>query len=424
MCSLIEDVVVEATKCKGCTNCIKHCPVQAIRVKNGKAKIIKSKCIHCGTCIQTCSFNAFTGILHGIEDMFRYSYRIAIIDPVLYGQFNDEITPPEIIDGIKKYGFDEVVDLSLGTKAITEYTKKYVAAKEKLPIISSSCPAVIRLIQLRFHELTKHILPIKSPAEITAYMARKKAREALELRNEEIGVYYFSPCTAQLYNTNLSADTRTQYINGTLSIKSAFLMLSKELKSCEGVDSFCPSGKGLNWGRVEGQSKALGIREYLAIDGIENVMEILEKIQDQKIKDVAFLECQACINGCVGGNLTIENSFVARNRIRELAGKYHTCTMNNIGMDTEKMLITKKIRPLYGNKLDSDLFKAMEKLNKIEMINKTLPQKDCGACGSPSCRALAKDIVLGYAKQEDCMVNIKKTSFNSIVEEIAIEDYI
>ena len=34
-------VTLDTSKCKGCTNCIKYCPTEAIRVRNGKAVIIR-----------------------------------------------------------------------------------------------------------------------------------------------------------------------------------------------------------------------------------------------------------------------------------------------------------------------------------------------------------------------------------------------
>ena len=45
---LLEDV------CTGCTACIKACPMEAIRIREGKARIIERRCIDCGVCIATC----------------------------------------------------------------------------------------------------------------------------------------------------------------------------------------------------------------------------------------------------------------------------------------------------------------------------------------------------------------------------------
>lgn len=45
---------VDKNKCIGCELCIQKCPVGAISLKNGKAKIDMKKCIRCGKCHKIC----------------------------------------------------------------------------------------------------------------------------------------------------------------------------------------------------------------------------------------------------------------------------------------------------------------------------------------------------------------------------------
>jgi Na+-translocating ferredoxin:NAD+ oxidoreductase RNF subunit RnfB len=53
--------------------------------------------------------------------------------------------------------------------------------------------------------------------------------------------------------------------------------------------------------------------------------------------------------------------------------------------------------------LDPDRKVAIEKINKLEQLLKILPGIDCAACGSPTCRALAEDIVQGRAEPTWCI---------------------
>ena len=57
--------------------------------------------------------------------------------------------------------------------------------------------------------------------------------------------------------------------------------------------------------------------------------------------------------------------------------------------------------------LDPDINEAMRKMNLIEELYESFPKLDCGSCGSPSCRALAEDIVRGYAKETDCIFKLR-----------------
>ena len=46
--------MVDEKKCIGCGACTSICPVNAIKLVNGKAKIDPKKCIKCGSCAQFC----------------------------------------------------------------------------------------------------------------------------------------------------------------------------------------------------------------------------------------------------------------------------------------------------------------------------------------------------------------------------------
>ena len=50
---------VDIEKCTGCGSCVAICPVQAIKIENGKANI-DSGCVECGVCLNECSFNAIS----------------------------------------------------------------------------------------------------------------------------------------------------------------------------------------------------------------------------------------------------------------------------------------------------------------------------------------------------------------------------
>ena len=149
----------------------------------------------------------------------------------------------------------------------------------------------------------------------------------------------------------------------------------------------------------------------LAVDGIENVIRVLEEIENDKL-DLEFFEGNACTGGCVGGPLNFENNYVARNIIRKLIDRGAAANPDD---KVDVSLLTKY--PLYNRlpilpnsamKLDDDLVEAMRKMEKMEEIFKKLPGYDCGSCGSPTCHTFAEDIVQGFAREMDCIHIMKE----------------
>ena len=99
-----------------------------------------------------------------------------------------------------------------------------------------------------------------------------------------------------------------------LAIKDVYPQLISYMQT---VDPKAPdmseSGKiGVGWGRRSGEAGGLFTESYLAADGIENVIRVLEDMEDQKFSNLKFVELNACNGGCVGGVLTVENLTLRR----------------------------------------------------------------------------------------------------------------
>ena len=160
MSTLFHSVRLDADKCQGCTNCVKRCPTQAIRVRNKKAYIISDRCIDCGECIRLCPHHAKYAVTESFNELIKYKYRIALPAPALYGQFNNLENVDYVLTGLKKMGFDMIFEVSKCAELISSATRIMMEADElKRPVISSACPAVVRLIRTRFTNLIPNPLP-------------------------------------------------------------------------------------------------------------------------------------------------------------------------------------------------------------------------------------------------------------------------
>ena len=82
-------VRLDKSRCKGCTNCLKRCPTEAIRIRHNTASIIHERCIDCGECIRICPHHAKLPSYDKLEVLKDYEYTVALPAPALYGQFNN-----------------------------------------------------------------------------------------------------------------------------------------------------------------------------------------------------------------------------------------------------------------------------------------------------------------------------------------------
>lgn len=405
-------VILDEDKCKGCTNCIKRCPTEAIRVRKSKARIIDERCIDCGECIRVCPYHAKNAISDPFEIIKTFKYKVVIPAPSLYGQFKAAKTRNHLLTALKTLGFDEVFEVAKAAEIVTEATKKLITRTDfKKPLISSACPAVVRLIQVRFPNLIDNLVRLESPMELAAEIVKKKLIKDRNIPIEDVGVFFITPCAAKVTSIKAPYEKEKSYVDGVISIKDIYLKLLGSLKDTRRIEELEQAGfEGIRWANSGGESLALGTDKFLAVDGIHNVITILEEIENDRLEDVDFVEALACNGGCLGGPLTVENVYVAKTRLKKFidASKSQESVSDKSDKLEEEIVWTGNIEYKPVMKLDKDFAKAMKKLEALELINKELPGLDCGACGAPSCRALAEDIVRGNANETDCIFKLRE----------------
>lgn len=436
--SRFHSVFFDDESCNGCTTCVMSCPVEAIRVRNGKASILEERCIDCGECIRRCPHHAKRALAASLSQLEEYDEAVLLVPPSFYAQFEEKYSIAVIQVALLSLGFSFLYDVSDFSSDVSLATADYLCEKNiQRPVLSSSCPAIIKLIQIRFPSLIENILPVLPPVEIAARYAASVPFENTE-KERLRGIFFISPCPAKITVPRLPPGYEESKINGAFSMSEMYLPVLNAIKTGAKPNSgavvvhrqtdFPQSYKwGMSDGEIDMLHRTRGEKEplsWISCSGITHTLQILESIEEGKLRSVDYVEASICSGGCIGGSLAVtpmpiahavmRNRLVARKDFEEQKTDEESSSaaddfsrMKNIPRQKDCRW-TKDIIPRPALLLSSDFKKARHMMVEIDELVSQLPGLNCGSCGSPNCRSLAEDIVRHQAKKEDCIQILKK----------------
>ncbi|MBQ6720766.1 MAG: ferredoxin, partial [Clostridia bacterium] len=363
-------------------------------------------------CIRVCDYHAKVAVTDPLETIQKYKYKIALPAPSLYGQFKDLRNISQVLNALKAIGFDDAFEVARGADVVSRAIRERLKNPDiPRPVISSACPAIVRLIQVRFPDLIDHIVDVRQPMEVAAMIAKREFARKNNVEEKEIGCFFITPCPAKVTAIRNPIGHPTSAVDGAISVLEIYGLLSSELRNAPvDISIETASDLGVGWARSGGECNAVCPENSMSVDGIENCIQVLEEIEDNRLKGLDFFEGAACAGGCVGGPLNFENNFVAKASIKRLASRDPDPDLNvSSSMMTKYNLYdSDQIRPNSAMKLDEDLIEAMRKMDAIEKLYAELPGFDCGSCGSPTCRTFAEDVVQGNATRLDCIHKMRE----------------
>ncbi|MEG1555394.1 MAG: [Fe-Fe] hydrogenase large subunit C-terminal domain-containing protein, partial [Bacteroidales bacterium] len=307
-------------RCKDCYKCLRECPVKAIEVKDHQAKIIEDRCILCGRCTYVCPQNAkiVHSELHEIKKLLAGNEKvIATVAPSFISSFGlQDFSVLKIALG--KLGFSDAEETAVGANAVVKEYKKLLESGKFKNFITSACPSVCRLIQVYHPKALKYLAPVDSPMIAHAKMIRAqypdakiifigpciaKKREAMESSLID-GVLTFEDLRDMLEEKNI---VLSEITNLQMETKNNFANLAKSFPISHGIiKSFDYLPKGY---------------EYMAVDGTERCVQVLDNIESLS---GVFLEINTCQDGCVNGPCSLipfGGSIKATSEIRNYVKK-------------------------------------------------------------------------------------------------------
>ncbi len=410
MDSAVHSVIRDEARCVGCVACCKACPTRAIRVRGRLMHIDPARCIDCGACIRACTYDAVRAQTSSPSDLKRFKFTVAIPSTTLYTQFGPDFTPQQIAGALVANGFDGFYDGSWMCEMVSRAVDAYLSeCGAPWPKISVSCPAIIRLILIRYPDLVPHLIPVHTPRELAAKVARRKWAAALGMPPDEIGIFHITPCSARMQSIVAPVGLAESNFDGAFSIAEMYGPMLRTLNSRGGAmidDRFNPSG--LAWAVSGGETAGMRNKNSLSVTGVHDVTSVFDTIEAGKFQNVDFIEAYICPDGCVSGQLLVEGRYAARRTLQRTQAR----------LKDESPVAEEKVRSLFREHffdmedeikapaikpMTETLQQAIRRRQEKHRLLELLPKKDCAACGAPDCATLAEDIIAGDAVLEDCV---------------------
>lgn len=427
-------VSFDSRNCTGCGACLKVCPTKAIRIKDGKSLLLVDNCIGGGECVSVCPQECITPTTSQFEYFKKTRFPVILVPPVLYSQFS-QTTPDKVLKGLKKMGFKHTVDMSYFLtlfKKATELHLKSLGPKEGRPLISTLCPVVLRLIAFRFPSLMDLLHPVLRPVsvmvkDVAAFIAKYHGIDI-----GEITIFYLNPCPTKMTPESSTFHHETPYLARTIGINQIYAELKQKIKEIDNISmasarksrfESCsdtgfepefefeepPTGNSLLWGISGGETAGTTIKNAIAISGMNQTIEYLEKIEIGLFTEYDFIEFRTCREGCVGGSLCAVDKYAAKNNLLQhihrlkIKPRHRNDPLKNVYSKDRfyDKLTSSKMEKIFGQKKDP---LSIESLTRINRICNQLPGFNCSACGAPDCLTFAEDVVRKRAVMSQCKI--------------------
>jgi anti-sigma regulatory factor (Ser/Thr protein kinase) len=427
--SRVISLYASADRCRECRACLTACPTQAMRVREGRPSVLEHLCIDCADCVAACRTRALSirDEISSLHDLADKEKMLLVVPPALLASCGPDYSSAQVLSALRDLGFADVISSEPYEQALRDAAVALAGgaaanglraaagattparAPRLAPVIVPSCPAIVSLIELRFPSLVPHLAPFDSPWE------------AVQAIHGDRPVAYVVSCPSQRSALLAHADAdgaraatdgagapdppQVEYVAPEVVRQAVMVKLTGGDLGRTGAarSGATPAGvaaitaeagiASVNVAATTAPPMPTGPDRPLTVTGTAHVIAVLEKIEDGLLADVSAVDPYACEGGCFGSPLLVEDYHVAARRWAEGRAAVEAAVH-------PRPAATPRRRPFIarpGIRLDADMGRAIEKLGRLQAVIESLPGKDCGACGAPTCAALAEDVVMERA---------------------------
>jgi iron only hydrogenase large subunit-like protein len=403
----LNSIYTKQRECQDCHKCIRECPVKAIRVEDGYARVVPEFCIMCGNCVLACPHSAkqVRDDLPDAKALLASGRRVvASLAPSFVAQFSG-VHPAQLIHALKRLGFYAVSETALGAQQVSASAYALLHSEPRQIWISSACPVVVDFIAKYHPECQPHLSAVLSPLLTHCKILRAHY-------GDDIATVFIGPCIAK----KKEAEQHPELLDVVLTFEDLDRWLAEENIHLAEIDptpddrfqpqeaqegALYPIDGGMVPG-VAGNSKANSL-QFMSFSGIANVEQALKSIPEWHPEHNIFFELTACAGSCVNGPKAARSTSVARRRYDILSYAKPAARLPrklSLGI-AGHYDATPVAHPEYSEMQLREALRAVGKYSVDDELN-------CGGCGYDSCRDFARALIEHNAERMMCATYTRK----------------
>jgi iron only hydrogenase large subunit-like protein/PAS domain-containing protein len=401
-------IYTAANECQDCSKCVRYCPVKAIKVTDGQARIMPEKCVACGTCVRVCPAGAkrVRDDLATVKHLLQQTKQVFVsLAPSYVSEF-PEIPTANMIAALRRLGFAGVSETALGAQQVSARVAKELREGGKKLLLSSACPAAVTYVQKYLPQFADSIAAVFSPLLVHSTMLRQHY-------GPDIAIVFIGPCGAKKNEGDRHPELLDAVITFT-NLQNWFREAGIDPAALvpEAEDRFVPEsaregalypieGGMIDTVRMQGGGDRV---HYSTVGGLRGIEHVLGGLRPEIVTLPIFLELLACRGGCINGSCATP---------RQGGLQQWQEVISRADVPAEPILrpplpdINENIhdRPLPARVYDEqEIRQALRRVGKESRDD----ELNCGGCGYETCGEFAKAILSGHAESSMCLSYLRE----------------
>ena len=401
-------IFTNKARCRDCYRCLRNCPVNAIKIREGQAFVEVERCILCGTCLKECPQNAkqFRRDVARVKQLLAENKNVAVSIAPSFPALFEDWQIKRVPSVLRQLGFNYISETAEAAFFVANETKDYFANMGKGLCLSTACPSFVTYVEKYQPEMVKNLIPVVSP--MIGHARRLKQKLGNHWK-----VVFIGPCLAK------KAEAERPEFRDLVDVALTFTELLEWIEEDKiDIKLFEASnfdekvnGNARLFALTGGMTKTASMEtdnlnpKIHAVSGFKDISDAMNSISDTNLP--VLLETLMCSAGCINGpGLPKSQKVYSRkeyviNYSRNITNEEENADELNVSLSTSFNYNAAFREQSFSGEEISSVLEKTGKQNKDDQLN-------CGACGYSSCIENAKAILSGMVEIESCIPYMRR----------------